>query len=213
MQRDEVGLAEQLWKVDQGGAVFGRGFGRHDRVGGEHVHVEGERLAGDLAADAPEADDADLLAPEPHDAHAQALAPPGHTLRGVVEQHDAPVPRQQQREHVVRHLVDAVVGHVRDHDSQLGRGRDVDVVDADAVAPDDDALFGGAHDFFRHLLEAGQDAVDVPRQRGERLLAAVRGDHELGVGRGQHGPLGLHARPDVVGNQHFFRHVRGSLVT
>ena len=211
MQRHEVRIRQQLGQVDHGDAVLVGDLGRQQRVGGEHVHAEGLRLAGDLAADAPEADDAHLLAAQPHDAHAQALAAPRDALSRVVEQHDAPVPRQQQREDVVRHLVDAVVGHVGDDDAELGGSRDVYVVDADAVASDDDAPLGGAHDLLGHLLEAGQDAVDVTRQRDERLLAAVGGDDELGADLGEHGALRLDARPDVVGNQHFFRHVRGLL--
>ena len=67
-----------------------------------------------------------------------------------------------------------------------------------AVPADDDASLGGAHDFLGYLREAGQDAVDLPCHRHQRLLAGVGGDDELGAAGCKHLTLGFYRGPHVV---------------
>ena len=62
---------------------------------------------------------------------------------------------------MVGDFVHAVVGDVGDDDAEFGGGRDVDVVDADAVSGGDHALFGGPQDIAGDLGEAEHDYVGV----------------------------------------------------
>jgi hypothetical protein len=55
---DEVGLAEQRLLIDRFDARLGRTLGREVLAPGDHPHAEGLAVAGDQAAQAPEADDA-----------------------------------------------------------------------------------------------------------------------------------------------------------
>ena len=99
---------------------------------------------------------------------------------------------------MVGDLVDAVVGHVGHGDAELGGGIDGDVIHADAVPADDYASLGGAHDVLSDLREAGQDAVDVPCHRHQRLLAGVGCDDEFGAPGCKHFTLGFYRGPHVV---------------
>ena len=58
VQRDEVGLAQELVELDQAVAETGHGVGLGDRVRDQHLHVEAQAALGDRPADAAEADDA-----------------------------------------------------------------------------------------------------------------------------------------------------------
>ena len=58
VQRDEVGLAQQVVEIDQTVAEPGHGVGLGDRVGDQDLHVEAKAALGDGAADAAEPDHA-----------------------------------------------------------------------------------------------------------------------------------------------------------
>jgi hypothetical protein len=62
VQRDDVGPREQLVERLQRHAALARGRRRQERIVGGHFHADALRLARDRAADAAEADDAELLA-------------------------------------------------------------------------------------------------------------------------------------------------------
>ena len=62
-----------------------------------------------------------------------------------VRDDDPAVPGQEQRQRVIRDLADPEVGDVDDDHAQLGRGRYVDDVVADARAHDDLEAFERAH--------------------------------------------------------------------
>ena len=105
---------------------------------------------------------------------------PGARPHLPVEQRHAARERQDQGECVIRHLVDAVVRHVRDEDALLGRLVEVDRVEPDAVAGDHDASIEPADDLRRHLRVAVQHGVG-PRDGVADLLdrGRVRAEPEL----------------------------------
>ena len=206
VQGHEVRLLQESRQVDHPGARLRGGLRRHVGIEGQHLEPERQGLRADGSAYPAEPDHAQRLAAEPHHAHRQAQASPARRPHRAVEGHDTPVPGQEQSHHVVRHLVDAVVGHVGHGDAQLGGRIHGDVVHADAEPADDDAPLRGPNDLVGHLGEAGQDAVDVAGHGDEGLLSCVGRDDELGAGLSEDRALGLDRWPDVVGDQNLEGH-------
>ena len=97
-----------------------------------------------------------------------------------------------------RYLVHAIVGYEGHGDAQFGGNVDGDVVHAHAESPDDFQILGLAHDPLGDQCEAREDAVYVPRQCCQRILAAVGRYHYLRVGAREYSPLRLDGRPDVI---------------
>ena len=74
---------------------------------------------------------------------------------------------------MVGDFVHAVVGDVCDDDAEFGGGRDVDVVDADAVSGGYLALFGGPQHVAGDLGEAEHDDVGIGGETGKSVFRCV----------------------------------------
>ena len=98
-------------------------------MGGD-VHLEGTRTPRQRTTDSPEPDDAE---PDVGDAPelARGTCAPGTRAHAPIELDDPAHQREQKRERVIGHLVDAVVGDVAHPHAPPRRRLDVDVVDAD----------------------------------------------------------------------------------
>ena len=172
MQRDEVGLPQEVVKLDLANANGGHVFLAHEWVGRNSLHAEGLCLLSGCPSDASEAHDAERLVPQPHDPKTQSGIAPAIALGVVVVHDDATVPSEHHGNDVVGYLVDAVVGNVRDDDAELGSRVHRDVIDTHAVAAYDDAALRRPHDVLCHLGEARHYAVDVPGELDESVLIA-----------------------------------------
>ena len=150
VDRDQVGApVELLARVDPLDAELAEALGGDELVEGDHVHVEGERPAGDELADPAEADHPERLAVELVAAEARprplAGGQRGVGLRHVAEQ------RQRQRQRVLGGGDGVRLGGVGDDDPAVGRGADVDVVHSGAGAPDRPHPVGALDQLGGHL--------------------------------------------------------------
>ena len=102
---------------------------------------------------------------------------------------------------MVRHLIYAIVRHISNGDAQLCRCIDGDIVHAHAIASYHHALLCRSHNLVRNLREAGQNAVGILRERGERVFLTVRRDHEFRAYLSEHGTLRFHRGPDIISYQ------------
>src|SRR5581483_6699370 len=107
---------------------------RDERVVADHRHLEAERAARDLLPDAAEAEDAERLAGELDAAEARALPAPLHECR--VRLWNVAREREQQADRVLGRGDDRRFRRIGDDDPAPRRRLDVDIVDADARAPD-----------------------------------------------------------------------------
>ena len=136
VEADHVGaLVELLAGLDALDAELAEALGGDELVEGDDVHVEGLRPLGDELADPAEADHSEglaveLVAARSWSAPTRRAASERVGLRDVAEQ------RQRQRQRVLGGGDRVGLGRVGDDDPALGRGRDVDVVDARAGAAD-----------------------------------------------------------------------------
>ena len=113
---------------------------------------------------------------------------------------EATVEGEDHADGVVGDLVHAVVGDVGDDDAEFGGGRDVDVVDADAVSGSDHAVFGGTEHVAGDLSEAEHDHIDVSGQFGQSLLGGVGSDDGFDAGGSEDFGFDVDVGPDVVGD-------------
>ena len=137
MDGDDVGAREQRVEVDELHAVVGRLLGGHERVDAEDDHLHGPGPVGDGLADLAEPDDAERPAAqlEARELGALPFAAADRCIGGGRPAGDA----VEQREGVLGRG-DGVAGRrVDDGDPGARRRVEVDVVDADARPPDDDA--------------------------------------------------------------------------
>ena len=105
-----------------------------ERVVGDDLHPEADRAAGDLLADPAEAEHAERL---PLELDAAPLRPlPAALLERGVRLRDVARERDHQPDGLLGGRDDRRLRCVRDDDAASRRGLDVDVVDADAGAPD-----------------------------------------------------------------------------
>ena len=172
MQRDEIGAPEQLGEIDLFHAELRRALGRQERIIGDHLHLQSDRAIGHDRADIAATDDAERLACD-LDAH-EAVLLPLPCLGGGVRLRDLPRERQHQRDRMLRRR-DRIAERRIHHDDALGSRRgDVDVVDADAGAPDHLQAFCLLQDLGRHLGgRAHRQAVEIADQLGELLLVGA----------------------------------------
>src|SRR5581483_4247453 len=134
VEREEVGARKHLVERPAFDAELAEAIRRDERVVRQHLHLEGERTAGDEAADAPETEHAERLVGELDAAPLGAL-PAAVAERGV-RLRDVPCERQQQAERVLGGRQGVRLGRVGDDDAAARRRVDVDVVDADTGAAD-----------------------------------------------------------------------------
>ena len=184
VQRDNVRGAQDLIEIDEtraGGARrrLGReGIVRHDR------HAEGCRAPRHLAADTADAD-------EPEDLRAQLVADelrarplPGTDAAVGVD--DPPHQRERQRDRVLRRGDDVSKRRVHHVDAAGGRGGNVDVIDPDTGAADDDQARRRIEDGAGDLRFAADDErVDVAEARGQVGLFQAGGLANLAAGAEQ----------------------------
>ena len=118
---------------------------------------------------------------------------------------EATVEGEDHADGVVGDFVHAVVGDVGDDDAELGGGRDVDVVDADAVSGSDHAFFGGSEDVAGDLSEAEHYHISIGGQPGEGLIRRCRERRRVRRRLGsQDFAFNVDVGPDVVGDQSLF---------
>jgi hypothetical protein len=141
VDRDEVGLGEQLLQPDQAHAELGRA-GRLDvRVVGDEPGAERRDPLGEEHADAAQPDHADGLALQLDAGVLGTLPLPG--LQRGRGGGGVAGDREQQGECLFRRGDDVRGGGIDDHDTAGGGGRHVDVVEADAGPRDHPQLRGG----------------------------------------------------------------------
>ncbi len=173
---DEVGLAVDVGaRLGLLGPELAEAFGGDERVVGEHAHAEALRAGGDELADAAEAEHAERLLVDLDAAELRALplvrGEAGVGLRDVARQ------REHQRDGVLGGGDDVGLGRVGDDDAALGGGLHVDVVDADAGAPDHAQVVGAADQVRGQLRRrADQDPVVVADALRELLVGPVDAD-------------------------------------
>src|SRR5208283_1351200 len=166
---DEIGARKKLIEADQLNAHAPGGFSRQDRIIANHFHLEPKRAVGDDPADVTEADYAERFVAYLGAGEFAAL-PFAGSQRGVGGW-NMPRQRQHHGDRVLRGR-DAVAGRAVHHDDSAARCRfDIDVVDADARAPDHLERRGGI-DYFAGDARA---AANQQRVVGRDYLRQLRG--------------------------------------
>ena len=182
MQGEEVALRQQLVAGRDGlDAELGGLLGGDERVEPDHLHVEADGAAGDLAADAAEADDAERLA---GDLGAEELvAVPLAGLHGGVGGGDVAGQGEQQGDGVLGGRDGVAARGVHDDDAPARGGGDVDVVDADAGA-DDAAELAGIVEQVGGEAGAGADDGAVGGAEGGGEVGALEAGSVVEVDAG-----------------------------
>jgi len=184
VQGDENGLREQCFQRHQLHFRSARMFFRDERVERQDFHAEGLRAAGDLGADAAEADHAEGFAGELH-AHEFAARPFGAAHR-CIGLRDVARQRQHHRQRVFARGGGVGLRRVHDDDAAARSGVDVDRVHADAGAPDYAQAAPCFDDFGVDLRFTANDQrivfADARQQLGARhFLDDVHGDVRIGA--------------------------------
>ncbi len=169
MDGEEVGAAHELLdRRDEIDAELAGAIGAHVGVVGHELHAERVGPLRDEHTDATEADDAERLVVQ-----LDALPPGAVPLAGpevaVGLRHVAGL-GEQQRDGVLRRRQHVGLRRVHDHDAAAGGRLDVDVVEADAGAPDDDELVGRLEDLGGDLRGAADHERRRTPHRVEQLL-------------------------------------------
>lgn len=204
MQRDDVRLGQESLQVE-GQAAGPADLRRVDgRVMDQEPAAERPQPGRDLPADPAEPHDPDReVAQGPHPID-RRRGPPIPSADAEAIGHDLAGRRQDEGQGMVRHLVDAVVGHVADRDAPGPRGLEVDVVHADPVS-DDDPGAPHARDHARvEVRELGEHGIGVPdeaRQVGG-WPSLLPGD-DLDAERPEDALLDLQVGERVVRDGHF----------
>ena len=136
-----------------------------ERLERDDAHLEAAGAAGDLGADAAEADDAQRLAAQ-LDAHELRALPACRRCSDACASGMWRAQGQHQADGVLRGGDRVALRRVDDDDAAPGRRVDVDVVDAGAGAADDLQLAAGVEDVGGHLGLAADD-------RGPRSRAMI----------------------------------------
>ena len=134
VQRDEVGAAKKIVKLDLFDTKIARTLRRQERIVGNHLHAQADAAIGNDRTDVAAADHAERLVGD-FDAHEAVLLP----LAGLgrrVGLRDLARQREHQRDRVFGRRDRIAERRVHHDDALGGRGRNVDIVDADAGAAD-----------------------------------------------------------------------------
>ncbi len=155
VEGDVVRLAQQFIHLDQHDAHLARRLFQGQRVKDEDVHAERLGPLGDQLADTAEADDAQHLISELDTD--EVAAPPLASLQRAVGLGDVAADGQHEGHGQLGRGHAVGPGGVH-NDNAAHRGRfDVDVVNADAGAPDDTQLFACGQHVGRDLRAAADD--------------------------------------------------------
>lgn len=155
MDGEEVGAGETGVELDEFGTELVGALLADVGVVGDDVHPERRELLCDLLADAAEADDAEDLAVDLV-AEVVGLGPLAVFQAGVGLRNRARG-GEAHRHRVFGGGADVPLGCVGDDDAVLSRGVDVDVVDADAGASDDDEVGCRLEHLGGHLRSGADD--------------------------------------------------------
>jgi hypothetical protein len=172
---DVVGTRGQRLERHALHAERGEALVVHVRIVGDDLRLERRHAPRERAADVAEAHDADRLAVQRARAIAGHAAAPHAGVHLLVQRDDLAVPRQQQRQRVIRHFAHPDVRDVDDDHAELGRRRYVDDVVADAGADNDLETFERAHHAAGHRRERGDDRVGVTGAGDDLVLLVHRG--------------------------------------
>jgi hypothetical protein len=176
VHRHEVRFPEKRAEIDARGPQgrFGRRV-RRDGVLVEHSHVEPEGAPGHGPADPPEADDPQRLSVDVPAQQQQVFPLLEPALADVAVALDHPSRRRHhQRPGEVRGGVREHVGGVGDDDPVPGRGRHVDIVEADRDVGD-----------YAQLGAGGQQlVVDEVGDQADQPFAVLEPGHQLGLREG-----------------------------
>ena len=156
---------EQLVERDQADADLGRAPGCDVRVVGDDAHAERRHPLGDQHADAAEPDDADGLLVQ-LDAAVLRLRFHSPARSAALRRGDVAGRGEQQADGELGGADDVGLRRVDDHHAGLRRGRDVDVVEADAGAGDDLEPAGGGQ-------RLGVDVVALRTRRASTSATAA----------------------------------------
>ena len=169
VQRDDVRAGEEVVQFDLLHPDFHRALVAEKRVIGEHAHLEADAARGDDRSDIAAADDPERLAGD-LDAHEAVLLPLARLCRRVGGR-NLPRQREHQRNGVFGGRDRIAERRIHDDHAARGRGGDVDVVDADARAPDDLQLRCALEQFGRDLRRrTNREPVIVADDAGELVL-------------------------------------------
>ncbi len=168
VERDHVGIGEQLVEGHERHAHLARLLGRKERVVAEQARLEGPRPRRHARAHLAEAHDPDGLARELGADELRLVPLAGrHGGRGLG---DAPQEREQHGERVLHRRDDVAGRRIEHQDSPRRGGRHVHVVHPDARAPNDRQLRRGREERLVHLRRAAHEQRIGVLQRGEQLL-------------------------------------------
>ena len=166
---DEVGLPEDLLKIDQFETAREMRIRIDIRIVGNDVHAHSPALARHFASNAAEADDAQRLSCEFH-----TLEPgffPLPVLQRLIGLRNVARQGEQHRDGVFSSSGRRSTRRVHDQDAAFGGGIEIDIVHTDAGAADDPEAFRFLYEFPIHSrAAANDDAVHVANDV-EQLLA------------------------------------------
>ena len=178
MHGHEVGSLEQVAQAHELDIEQLGSLDRDDRVVGDDFHLESVSALGHLRADIAEPDHAQGLAADLGADELRASPLPALD-RSVCLRHPARE-RDEQCDRVLRGGDDVAAWRVDHEDAPARRRRDVDVVHADACAPDDAELAPGFEDRRRHARLAPDHKRVVLRYALDELrLSQLADDRHL----------------------------------
>ena len=167
MDREEVRLGDGLIERQEFDAHVPCLVGGHVRVVGDHMHPERPGPIGDELADATEADHRQRLVGQFDTLPTRTF--PAASRQRRVRLGDVAGLSQQQRHRVLGGRDDVALRCVDHHDPTTGRRLDIDVVEPDAGATDDEQLVGVLQNLGGDLRRGSNDEAlrtdDVVEQR------------------------------------------------
>ena len=161
VQAQHVGLGEQGVKIDKLDAEVLGNCGRQERVVGDDLHVERQRLARDGLADAAEAGDAHDLTGDALETRHDLIVPDVILLDAAVILTDAALEVEHERHGALGGLLRAVVEDGADGDALLARIVEIGLVVARGLEGDDLAVIHGVDLLFAEVDVAVDDDVGV----------------------------------------------------
>ena len=203
VQRDDVGLLQQLLQRQQLDLELGRALGREVRIVSHDLHPERPGQLADVTADAPQSHDSDRLAAELGAFEPLAIPLPAPHRLG--RPGDVPYQAEQQPHGVLGRAHRIRPRRVHHGDAAPRRGRNIDVVHAGTRACDHPEARGAREQVGSDPRLAAHDQGVRPGKRPLQLFPRLPGEaRHLDVRRGgeQLQPAFRHA----IGDHHAERH-------
>jgi hypothetical protein len=197
VQGDEVRARQEIGEFKLFDAELLRALGAQERIEGCDPHLQPQAARGDDRADIAATNDSERLAGQ-LDPHEPVLFPFSRLGRDV-RARDLPGERKHQGDRMLRGGDRIAERRVHDDHASRRRGRNVDVVDADARAADD-LQFLGALEQFRGDFGGGanREPVIVADDLGELFFVESGFDVDLHPARLEDGDGG---GGKLVGNE------------